>query len=381
MASYPTTPPQTLDPAGLRAAFDAVAAVSLNNEEEAMLVDPSSLGLLPRAPEVIGRLDGDPRFALELPASQLEIILPPVAAVAEAASALAAARRDLAHAAEGIGRLAAAGAHPLWPPTGELDRSESRVAFAAEYGVVAELQTVCALQVHVAVGGHERTRVVHNALRSYLPELAALAANAPYYAGRDTGLASVRPKICDLLPRQGVPPAIPSWDAYSEAHRWGAAAGALPEPGRWWWELRPHPEHGTLELRVPDAQATVADAAAVAALVHALCGWLAARHNGGEPLESVATWRLEENRWSAARWGMDAVLADLVTGERIAARELLSLRLDELGPAAERLGCSAELQDARRLLAGNGSERQRAAGGPREAVTRLVNEHLAGVAA
>ena len=98
------------------------------------------------------------------------------------------------------------------------------------------------------MGGHARTLAVYNALRSHLPELAALAANAPYYAGRDTGLASVRPKICDLLPRQGVPPAIPSWDAYVSALRWGAAAGALPEPGRWWWELRPHPDHGTLEL-------------------------------------------------------------------------------------------------------------------------------------
>ena len=108
MASYPTTPQQTLDPAALRAAFDAVSPLTLGIEEEAMLVDPESLALLPRAPEVIGRLDGDPRFALELPASQLEIVLPPVATVPEAASALAAGRRDLARAAEGIGVLAAA---------------------------------------------------------------------------------------------------------------------------------------------------------------------------------------------------------------------------------------------------------------------------------
>src|SRR5215208_7143407 len=373
MASYPTTPQQTLDPAALRAAFDAVSPLTLGIEEEAMLVDAGSLALLPRAPEVIGRLDGDPRFALELPASQLEIILPPVAAVAEAASALAAARRDLAHAAEGIGRLAAAGAHPLWPPTGALNAGEGRAAFAAEYGVVAELQTVCALQVHVAVGGHERTLAVYNALRSHQPELAALAANAPYYAGRDTGLASVRPKVCDLLPRQGVPPAISTWDEYAAAHRWGSAAGVLPEPGRWWWELRPHPEHGTLELRVPDAQATVADAAALAAVVHALVGWLSARHDAGDLPAPVATWRIEENRWHACRHGLDAELADLATGDRMPVRELLASRLDELAPTAALLGCTGELEDARRLLASNGAERQRAVGSPEAALRLLVD--------
>src|SRR4051812_5044388 len=376
MASYPATPHRMLDPAELRATFDAVAPLTLGLEEEAMLVDERSLGLLARAPEVIDRLDGDPRFKLELPASQLEIVLAPTATVAESAAGLAAARRELARAADGIGRLAAAGAHPLSPPRGVLNTGERHAAMAGEYAVVAELQTVCALQVHVAVGGHARTLGVYNALRSHLPELAALAANAPFYAGADTGLASVRPKICDLLPRQGVPPAIPSWDAYAESHRWGAAAGALPVPGRWWWELRPHPDHGTLELRVPDAQMTVADAAAVAALAHALIGWLSERHDAGDLGAPAPTWRIEENRWQACRHGLDAQLADLASGERVPARELLSSRLDALAPAAARLGCAAELEDGRRLLAGNGAERQRAAGGPREAARRLVDDYL-----
>src|SRR5213075_2861884 len=134
------------------------------------------------------------------------------------------------------------------------------------------------LQVHVAPGDAERTLAVYNALRGHLPELAALAANAPFHAGRDTGFASVRPLIGGLLPRQGVPPAIPSWEAFAETLRWGRVAGAVPEPRRWWWELRPHLAFGTLELRVPDAQTTVADAAAVAAFVHALVARLGERH-------------------------------------------------------------------------------------------------------
>src|SRR5918999_1342042 len=170
----------------------------------------------------------------------------------------------------------------------------------------------------------------------------ALAANAPFHAGRDTGMASIRPKIAEQLPRQGIPPAIASWESFADALAWGAASGSVPDYRRWWWELRPHPAFGTLEVRVPDAQATVADAAAVAALVHALAGWLAARDDAGEQLETADIWRLEENRWSAARWGMDAELADLATGERTPARECLRALVADLGPVARRLGCAAE---------------------------------------
>src|SRR5688500_15221174 len=224
MASYPRHVPETHDPGALRAVFDAVEPLTVGLEEEAVLVDPATLAPLSRATSVLERLGGDPRFKLELPAAQLEIVLPPTATVAESARELAKARRELAAAAGPAGVLLAAGVHPLAPPRGALNTGEHHAAIAAEYGAIAEMQGVCALQVHVAVGGHARTLAVYNALRSHLPELAALAANAPYYAGEDTGLASVRPKICDLLPRQGVPPALESWDELAAAHAWGEAA-------------------------------------------------------------------------------------------------------------------------------------------------------------
>jgi glutamate---cysteine ligase / carboxylate-amine ligase len=362
----------TIDADDVRSTFEAVSPLTVGLEEEAMLLDAGSLDLLPRAAEVVSRA-ADPRFKLELPAAQLEIVLPPTATVRESAAGLHAARHDLAAAAEGIGVLVAAGAHPFASPLGRLNRGERHEPIGRDYGSVAQLQLVCALQVHVAVGGHARTLAVYNALRSYLPELAALSANAPFYAGQDTGLASVRPKICDLLPRQGIPPAIRSWDAYAEDLRWGASAGALPVPGRWWWELRPHPVYGTLELRVPDAQATVSDAAAVTAVAHCLVGWLAARHDAGDLPEPDPTWRIEENRWAACRHGLDAVFADLRTGDRVRARELLAQRLTTLAPSARALRCADELADADRLLLATGAERQRAAaGGDPHAATRWL---------
>jgi carboxylate-amine ligase len=128
----------------------------------------------------------------------------------------------------------------------------------------------------------------------------------------------------------------------------------------WWWELRPHTSFGTLEVRVPDAQVTVDDAAAVIATVHALVAWLGERHDAGEPEPPPApTWRIEENRWQALRHGLHGTLADLETGEPTPTRERLHALLDELAPHAGALGGEAELRHARRLVESNGAMRQR----------------------
>lgn len=346
----------------LRATFDAHAPLTVGVEEELMLIDARTLDLAPRATEVLEALAGDDRFKRELPAAHLEIVLPPVATAAEATAALAAARHDLARAVNGELRVAGAAVHPFAAPLGELHRGGRYEAIAAEYGDVLRLQLVCALQVHVAVRGADRALAVYNALRAQLPLIAALAANGPVYAGRDTGLASVRPKICDVLPRQGVPPAIASWEAHA------AALDRLADPGRWWWELRPHPVHGTLELRVPDTQATVADAGAVIAVAHACAVWLAGRHDAGEDLGCAPTWEIEEDRWLACRHGASGPLRDRVHA-----------LLDALEPVGERIGAAAGLEAARRLADRGGAQRQRAAmagGGVRAVAARLADDFI-----
>ena len=297
-----------------------------------------------------------------MPAGQLEIVTPPRASVPEAARDLVEGRRRLLAAADGLARPAAAGAHPFAAPVGDLNPGERYRRMVEEYGDAARRQLVCALQIHVAVGGPDRTLAVYNALRGHLPEVASLAAAAPFHAGRPTGLASVRPTISQMLPRQGVPAPIHSWDSFAADLRWGAQSGAVPEPRRWWWELRPNPALGTLEVRVPDAQAAVADAAGVAGLVHALVGWLAERHEDGEALPAPATWRIAENRWSACRNGVEGTLADLETGLRVPTRERLHALLDRLEPVGARLGCAAELREARRLVEENGAISQRRIG-------------------
>jgi len=363
----------------LRAAFERAESMTVGVEEELMLLDPETLDLAPLAGELLERTGGDSRYKLELPAAQLEIVSPPVESAADLTAFLANARRDLAAAAEGLVQLAGAGVHPFAAAEGEVNLGDRYDRTVAEYGRVARRQLVFALQVHVAVPGAERALAVYNALRSYLPELLALSANAPFHAGEDTGLATVRPKIGEQLPRQGVPPPIESFEEYAAALAWGERAGVVHDPRVWWWELRPHPFHGTIEVRVPDAQTTVREATAIAAVVHSLVAWLAARHDSGEKLAVAPSWRIEENRWAALSRGVHGRLADLRTGELEPTRERLLRLIDALAPHSEQLGCVDQLAAARTLVESNGADRQRTSarqGGLRAAVAELVTRFL-----
>jgi glutamate---cysteine ligase / carboxylate-amine ligase len=327
----------------LRAAFEEPGPITVGLEEELMLLDAETLDLAPHATEVIG---DDPRFKLEMPAAQVEIVTAPHPSVSAAAGELARARADLATAVDGRFRLAGAGAHPFASGSGPLNPGPRYEAIEAEYASVARRQLVFGLHVHVAIRGADRALAVYNALRSYLPELAALAANAPFYEGRDSGLASVRSRISGLLPRQGVPPALESFDAYAEALRWCG----FDDPRQWWWELRLHPVFGTVEVRVPDTQRTVAETAAIAEVVYALVTHLADHHDAGEALLVADSWRIDQNRWSACRHGLDGDLIDLVTGARRPARDRVAALVERLGVA---------------MPAGDGAARQREVAGER----------------
>ena len=357
-ARIPSWPPSAQ---ALRASFTEVSPYTVGLEDEVMLMGPEDFELVARATEVLALLDGDPRFKLEMPASQIEIVTPATPSVNHAVTSLRDGRQTLAERTSGLVRLAAAGVHPFSSGVGELNRLERYERTIREYGVRAQRQLVCALQVHVTVGDADAALSVYNAARSFLPLLAALAANAPFYEGHDTGLASVRPKLAELLPRQGVPPRIESWEAYAEAFRWGASSGTFTDPRRWWWELRPHPGFGTLEFRVPDAQSTIDDAAAVAAVVQALVVWLAERHHGGEGLSVAPTWKIEENRWLACRDGVNGHMADLQTGTLTPTSVLLGDLLATLRPVAARLGSERALERASQMLDGGGALAQRRA--------------------
>lgn len=368
--------PSSLDE--LRARFDQVAPYVVGLEDELMLLEPDTLELAHRADEVLGLVADDARFKPELPASQVEIVIPPHASVKAAARALLDARHALATATDGLVRLAAAGVHPFSAGVGEPNPAERYSRIAETYGCIARRELVYALQVHVSVGDADRAVAIYNAARSYLPQLAALAANGPFYEGEDTGFASVRPLIATLLPRQGVPPAFESFADYADALAWGSTSGAFPDPTTWWWELRLHGAFGTLEFRVPDAQSTVAQAAAVAAVIQALVARLSRRHADGETLPVHPGWMIEQNRWSACRYGVEGSMVDLVTGASRPTRALLTALLEELDSVSDELEIQAELAVAAGMVETNGAIAQRevARGSGARAVVQSLAERF-----
>jgi carboxylate-amine ligase len=369
-----------LDVETLRAAFAHERPLTVGLEEELMLLHPETLDLEPRALEVLGRCAADARFKPEMPAAQLEIALPAAATVGELGDGLRAARRDLAAAAAGIGVLAGAGIHPFARAEGVLNDGERYAAIAEEFAAVARRQLVYGLHVHVAVDGADVALAVYNAVREHLPALAALGAGSPFYEGRDTGLASVRPMVCDLLPRQGVPPALRSWEELVDAFRWGRGTGAFPDASRWWWEARLHPAYGTVEVRVPDTQATVADTVALAAVVHALVADLAARARAGEALGAAPSWKIAENRWSACRHGTQGRWHDLWDGRSEPMADRLHALVERLEPAARDLGCAAELRSARDLIDSPRADAAREVGreGGAQAVAAWLSQRFSG---
>jgi carboxylate-amine ligase len=363
----------------LRSLFDGMTDHTVGVEEELMLLDPKTLDLLPAAARVHAELGDRVSLRGELPAAQVETASPVCDTIEQAVRALSDARRELAAGTAGWARLASAGTHPFAAPEGALRDDPKYDALKVAFPWALPQQLVFGLHVHVAVRGADRALAVLNALRSYLPDLAALAGNAPLHAGRDTGLASVRPEISCLLPRQGVPPAFGSWEAFADYLAWGRRGGLFPGEGEPWWEVRAHDELGTIELRVPDAQTTVEEAAGVVALGAGLVAWLAERYDAGEPLPVHDTIRIAENRWRTLRRGLAGDLLDLDSGEPQPARARVLALIERVAPAAERLGGAAALEHARTLAARNGAERQRALAaerGPRAVVEMLADGFL-----
>jgi len=368
-----------MDAGPLRELFDGVTDHTIGVEEELMVLDPDTLDLLPAAARVHEELGDRVSLRGELAAAQIETASPVCETIEQAAAALTASRRELAAGVAGWARLAGSGTHPFAAPEGPLRDLPRYNALKAAYPWAIERQMVFGLHIHVAVRGPDRALAVLNAVRSYLPDLAALAGNGPLHAGRDTGLASLRPLIADLLPRQGVPPALASWEEYEEYLAWGRRGGLFPGEGEPWWEARGHDEHGTIELRSPDAQTTPDEAAGVLALGAGLVAWLAERYDAGERLPVHDRIRISDNRWRALRHGLNGSLLNLDSGEQEPTRARVLALIERVAPAAERLGGGVALEHARTLASRNGAERQRATGaahGPHRVAEELAEAFL-----
>ncbi len=316
---------------------------SIGVEEELMVLDAETLQLAPRAAELIAASEGSRlpgTLKRELFASALELNTEICASPAEAEDAL----RELRAAANGLAVerglcLAAAGSHPTSRPEDEEIADESRYAeFVAYAGVSARRQGVSGLHVHVGMPSAEACFHALEGVLPWLPVVLALSANSPYLAGQETGMQSNRAEVLAQLPRSGAPPAFASYEDWEAFVDYFARLGIGADYTRFWWDIRPHPTFGTLEVRMPDQPTSLAVTAAITAILEELCR--AALDRPHPEHDPAARGLYQQNRWAAARFGLNAELfhpgAERTARASELAAELAAGRLDTSRTEADR---------------------------------------------
>ncbi len=340
-------------------AFGGSAPFSLGIEEEFQLVSTESCELVPRFDE-IAKAAQDERVRQELMTSVLEAATGVHERVADAVDEVREIRARLRDAAAEHGVLiASAGTHPFsrWEHQ-EITDSPRYQGVAAKLQSVAERVAIFGLHVHVGIEAPDPAVQIATGLRNWLPELLALSANSPYWQGRDTGLASMRIQVFDAMPRSGLPPRFGTFQEFERLIGRGVSAGFFPDYTYVWWDVRPHPKLGTVELRICDAQTRVESVAGIAALTQCLAATLAERPVPIQPRTLIA-----ENKWRAIRHGLDAELVDLARDRARPAHDAVRELIERAGDMAGRLGCEGELAEVERVLErGTGTDEQRRVG-------------------
>jgi carboxylate-amine ligase len=217
------------------------------------------------------------------------------------------------------------------------------------------------MHVHVAVDDPEKAIQVMNGLLLHLPQMLALSASSPFWRGEPTGLASSRQMVFAAFPRSGPPPRFKDYADYAEVVGQLERTGCIADYTHIWWDIRPHPRLGTIEMRVCDAVTRLEDVVAITAFFQALVKMYCEQFEAGREIPSWHRMLTTENKWLAARYGLEAPIMDLATGRRnrVPVAQLIRRTLRDLEPHARELGSEGELDGVREILSrGNGADRQ-----------------------
>src|SRR4051812_20352167 len=336
-------------------------AYTVGIEEELMILDSSSYALVNRIDDLV---EDSPHGEIkpELMESVLEISTKPAADLREAGEMLRGLRRQVRDKAERQGlAIGSAGTHPFakW--------EDQRITAAPRYRdlvdalrFVARQELIFGLHVHVGVDDPDKAIHVANGMRVHVPILLALSANSPFWRGDATGLASTRMPIFRQFPRVGIPPYYEDWDDYERRIAFMVDTGVMEDYTWLWYDVRPHPNFGTVEIRAMDAQTHVEHTLGLAALIQAMVKELAEHHDAGKQLSDYPYEMLDENKWLASRHGLEGELVDLPDRSRVSAKDLGRRLCERLLGHAQDLGAAHELEGILDLLErGNGAYRQR----------------------
>lgn len=345
--------------------FNPSPRSSLGVEWELMLVDRKTRELTSGASEILAELSPDgehPTAKQELLQSTIEVITGVCSTVAEATADLSRTLEQVVPLAEqrGLG-LMCAGTHPItnWR-TQQISDDPRYTKLIEDMQWLARRMQIFGVHVHVGVRSPDKVIAMVNALQAYIPHFLALSASSPYWAGTETGLASARSKVFEGLPTAGLPQQVEGWAGFERYMETLIKTDTIASIKEVWWDVRPHPTYGTVELRICDGLPTLAEVGMVAALSQCLVEMMDREIDKGYTLPTPRRWVVQENKWRAARYGLDATI---ITGEDSTQpiRDALAELVQDLRPTAERLGCDGELAMVQSVLDGGASyQRQRA---------------------
>jgi carboxylate-amine ligase len=339
---------------------------TLGVEEEYMLLDTETHDLVQHIDTVLAAMEGDElkaRVAPELMQSVLEIATPVCHSAGDVERELRKLRGYVqGHANDKSLRVGSAGTHPF--SLFERQRITARDRYRAlvdQMQYVARRELIFGLHIHVAVDDPDKAIQVLNGLLVDMATLLALSASSPFWRGEPTGLASSRQMVFAAFPRSGPPPRFRDYADYAEVVGQLEKTGCIADYTHIWWDIRLHPKWGTIEVRICDAVSRLADTVALTAYCQALVKHYSELYEAGKPIPSFHRILTTENKWLAARYGLEAPVMDLATGRRnrVPVAQIVRRRLKELEPHARELGSERELEGIRDILGrGNGADQQ-----------------------
>jgi carboxylate-amine ligase len=338
--------------------FASSTGPSLGVEMELAIIDPDSRELVKGAHELLiemGEGHGEgihPKAKAELLQSTIEIITGICKNVAEARADLTATLDEVTGYTERRGLLLmCAGTHPFSNPVNQEITPNARYRrLVEETQWPARQMQIFGIHVHVGVRSGEKAIAMVNALSAFIPHFLALSASSPYWMGHDTGLASMRSKVFEGLPTAGPPWQLNGWAQFERFMDTLIAAQTIRTIREVWWDIRPHPGFGTVELRICDGIPTMREVAVMAALSQCLVHRFDMLIDRGYTLPVPQAWVVRENKWRAARHGIDASIIVDDNGATVPLRDAVAELVEELTPIARRLGCVAEVTDALAIL-------------------------------
>ncbi len=369
--------------------FGSGEPYTLGVEEEYMLLDPVTWDLVQHIDSVLAAVEHgehESRLHAELMQSVLEVTTPVCRTASDVKDALSQLRSYVAEIARSEGcRFAAAGTHPF--SLFERQRITARDRYrnlVDQMQYVARRELIFGMHMHVGVDDPEKAIQVVNGLLAHIPQVLALSASSPFWRGEPTGLASSRQMVFAAFPRSGPPPRFKDYSDYAEVVGQLERTGCIADYTHIWWDIRLHPRLGTVEMRVCDAVTDLDDVVAIAAFFQALVKLYCEEYEAGKPIPTYHRILTTENKWLAARYGLEAPVMDLATGRRnrVPVAQLIRRTLRDIEPHARELGSEGELEGVREILSrGNGAHRQLRIWNANRDIVEVVRELAAGTEA